>query len=69
MNEIKMYTYCDNCKHKNVCQYKNEAEEVYNKMTGHLNNICASDVFRLTFECTEYDDIGLVSKQEKPWYD
>lgn len=66
MSEIKRYSYCDNCKHKNVCQYRDYAEEVYNKMTGHLNNICASDIFKFTFECTEYDDIGTISK-EKGW--
>lgn len=64
MNEIKMYTFCDNCKHKNVCQYKIEAEEVYSKMIGHLSNTCASDIFKFTFECTEYDDIGLVPRKK-----
>ena len=63
MNEIKKYFNCENCDHKFVCQYKENAEEAYTKMNGHLDNIFAPEIFKFTFECAQYHEILLKRKE------
>lgn len=54
INMIKNYTKCANCEHNKICCYKEIQKDVISKMEGRLDNACSPDIFKFSFECTEY---------------
>lgn len=54
INMIRNYTKCEQCGHNKICSYKEIQKDVMSKMEGRLDNACSPDIFKFSFECTEY---------------
>ena len=59
---IQNYTKCERCEHNKVCSYKEIQKDVINKMEGRLDNTCSPDIFKFSFECKEYKNIGTTTR-------
>ena len=51
---FKNYSNCTNCIHTEVCQYKFQLKEIYDKLGGHWANLDAPDIFKLELECSQF---------------
>ena len=51
---FKKYSDCTRCIHIEVCQYKNQLKEIYDKFNGHWDNINPPEIFKLELECNSF---------------
>ena len=57
MSEISNYTIlgtCENCSHFEVCMYKEQREEINNKVIERIGNCCYHSFFQFTNKCTQW---------------
>lgn len=57
MSEISNYTIlgtCENCSHFEVCMYKEQREEINNKVIGKIGNCYCTSFFQFTNKCTQW---------------
>lgn len=57
MSEINNYDIlgtCESCSHFEVCMYKEEREDINNKVIERIDNILCPSIFQFTSKCTQW---------------
>lgn len=54
MDNYTILGTCDTCSHFQVCMYKEEREEINNKVIGRIDNSCCPSIFQFTNKCTQW---------------